>query len=97
MDIYQPKDDTLLERPAIIFIHSGAFFTGSNEAQDMVALSQSAAKRGYVAISSSYRLGPILSILYKRLSTKSCLSRCTRYKCSPSLFKRKRYNLWNRS
>ena len=57
MDIYEPTGDTLTNRPVIIFIHSGAFFTGYNEADDVVALSIAAAKRGYVAVSMNYRLG----------------------------------------
>ena len=57
MDIYEPAGDTLTSRPAIIFMHSGSFFAGSNEADDMVELSIASAKRGYVAISMEYRLG----------------------------------------
>ena len=57
MDIYEPAGDTITNRPVIIFIHSGAFFTGNNEADDVVALSIASAKRGYVAVSISYRLG----------------------------------------
>jgi len=57
MDIYEPTGDTLTNRPVIIFIHSGAFFTGYNEADDVVALSIASAKRGYVAVSMNYRLG----------------------------------------
>jgi len=41
----------------IIFAHSGSFFTGSKDAQDMIALCEAAAKRGYVAIAMEYRLG----------------------------------------
>ena len=57
MDIYQADGDTLTNRPVIIFMHSGAFFEGSHEADDMVALSNSSAKMGYVAVSIAYRLG----------------------------------------
>ena len=57
MDIYEPTGDTLSNRPVIIFIHSGAFFSGNNEVDDMVTLSIAAAKRGYVAVSMNYRLG----------------------------------------
>ena len=57
MDIYEPANDTESQRPVIIFLHPGAFFSGSNESDDMVTLSNSAAKRGYVAISANYRLG----------------------------------------
>ena len=57
MDIYEPTGDTMQDRPVIIFAHSGAFFSGTKEAQDMVALCEAAARRGYVAISMEYRLG----------------------------------------
>ena len=51
MDIYEPEGDTETHRPVIIFIHTGAFFSGHNELDDVVALSIAAAKRGYVAVS----------------------------------------------
>ena len=57
MDIYEPAGDTLSNRPVIIFAHTGSFFSGHNELDDVVDLSISAAKRGYVAVSISYRLG----------------------------------------
>ena len=57
MDIYQPSQDTITNRPVIIFIHPGAFFTGNNEVDDMVSLANSSAKRGFLAVSISYRLG----------------------------------------
>ena len=57
MDIYEPVGDTITDRPVIIFAHTGSFFSGHNETDDMVALATSAAKRGYVAISINYRLG----------------------------------------
>ena len=57
MDVYEPAGDTISNRPVIIFIHSGAFFTGSNESDVLVSLSNTSAKMGYVAISMTYRLG----------------------------------------
>ena len=57
MDIYEPAGDTVTNRPVIIFLHSGAFFSGDNEVDDMVALSIASAKMGYVAVSVTYRLG----------------------------------------
>ena len=57
MDVYEPEGDTLTNRPVIIFAHTGSFFSGHNETDDMVDLAISAAKRGYVAISINYRLG----------------------------------------
>ena len=57
MDIYEPEGDTLTNRPAIIFIHTGAFFSGHNELDDVVDLSIASAKRGYVSFNINYRLG----------------------------------------
>jgi len=57
MDIYEPDEYEIISRPAIIFLHSGSFFTGNNELDDMVDLAESAARRGYVAITLNYRLG----------------------------------------
>ena len=57
MDIYEPQGDTISNRPAIIFIHSGSFFSGNNNNDDVVDLSILAAKRGYVAVNINYRLG----------------------------------------
>ena len=57
MDIYEPEGDTLSARPAIIFIHTGAFFSGHNELDDVVDLSLASAKRGYVSFNINYRLG----------------------------------------
>ena len=57
MDIYEPAGDTLDARPAIIFIHTGAFFSGHNELDDVVDLSIASAKRGYVSFNINYRLG----------------------------------------
>tara|TARA_B110000014_G_C20115202_1_gene588770 strand:- start:592 stop:1743 length:1152 start_codon:yes stop_codon:yes gene_type:complete len=57
IDVYEPAGDTMEDRPVIIFAHSGAFFMGSKNAQDMVALCEATARRGYVAVSMEYRLG----------------------------------------
>ena len=57
MDIYEPEGDTMEDRPIIIFAHSGSFFIGNKNAQDMVELCKESARRGYVAISMEYRLG----------------------------------------
>ena len=57
MDIFQPRGDTLKERPAILFAHSGGFIIGSRHNEDMVALCDSFARRGYVTATFDYRLG----------------------------------------
>ncbi len=57
MDIFTPHNDTVVKRPAIIFAHSGAFMLGSRQNDDMVALCDSFARRGYVTATIDYRLG----------------------------------------
>ena len=36
MDIYVPEGDTLTDRPVIVFAHTGSFFSGHNELDDVV-------------------------------------------------------------
>lgn len=57
MNIYTPDDDTLSKRPLMIWVHSGGFLNGSKELQDMVALCDSFAQRGYVTATIDYRKG----------------------------------------
>src|SRR5690554_4493918 len=57
LDIYQATGDTQTDRPLIIFIHGGSFVFGSKSGLDVVPLTNSFAKKGYVTSSISYRLG----------------------------------------
>lgn len=57
MDIYSPAGDNLTERPAIVFVHSGAFLNGERNHDDMVAFCQYYAERGYVTATIDYRKG----------------------------------------
>jgi len=57
MDIFSPAGDTVKQRPAIIFMHSGGFLLGSRQNDDMIALCDSFARRGYVTATIDYRLG----------------------------------------
>lgn len=57
MDIFSPKDDTLQKRPVIIFLHAGGFLLGSRKNEDMIALCDSFARRGYVTATMDYRVG----------------------------------------
>lgn len=65
MDVYRPDNDTATSRPVIILMHAGSFLDGSltgfnfadkNE-HCIVELCTRYAKRGYVAVSMTYRLG----------------------------------------
>lgn len=57
MDIFEPEDDSLTKRPLMVWVHPGGFLTGDKSADDMVALCDSFARRGYVTATISYRLG----------------------------------------
>ena len=65
MDIYTPSGDTETNRPVVIMLHTGSFLpavlngqaTGSKSDNAIVAQCTEFAKKGYVAIAISYRLG----------------------------------------
>jgi PKD repeat protein len=57
MDIFKPAGDTFALRPAIIFAHSGAFYTGNRNVDDMMTFCDSLAKKGYVTATIDYRQG----------------------------------------
>lgn len=58
-DLYEPKNDTLTQRPFVVLIHGGSFTNNpplSRKSPDIVALAKDLARRGYVVASPSYRL-----------------------------------------
>lgn len=58
-DLYEPKDDTVTQRPFVVLIHGGSFTNNpplSRKSPDIVALAKDLARRGYVVASPSYRL-----------------------------------------
>jgi len=58
MDIrLPPSTDTATKRPAIVWAHSGGFILGSKANNDMQALIDTFARRGYVTASIQYRMG----------------------------------------
>jgi acetyl esterase/lipase len=57
MDLYRPQNDTLTNRPAIIFAHPGGFITGNRSVDDMVAFCDTFARKGYVTATIDYRQG----------------------------------------
>jgi predicted esterase len=56
LDIYQPENDTMQQRPLIIFMHGGGFAGGTRINPDEVKFAETAARKGYVAVQISYRL-----------------------------------------
>ena len=57
MHINQPKHDTFLTRPLIIFAFGGSFTAGVKESPDILHLCDEFTKRGYVTATIDYRLG----------------------------------------
>jgi para-nitrobenzyl esterase len=57
MNIYQPDGDTAMHRPLIVLAHGGAFISGNRYSPDIDYLCTAFAKRGYICVSISYRLG----------------------------------------
>lgn len=57
MNVFTPDDDVLEKRPLMIWVHSGGFLNGHKEHEDIVALCDSFAKRGYVTATIDYRKG----------------------------------------
>src|SRR5690606_29576266 len=59
VDIYEPNNDTLRQRPLVIFAHGGGFGGGSRKAPAHIPLlCERLAKKGYVVASISYRIDP---------------------------------------
>lgn len=65
MDVYTPNGDVATDRPTIIILHTGSFLppvangqaTGSKNDNAVVEMCNEYAKKGYVAVALSYRLG----------------------------------------
>jgi carboxylesterase type B len=58
LDVYEPTDDTLDNRPAIVWVHGGGFANGDKTSQEIVEEATTFAKKGYVNVSINYRLVP---------------------------------------
>jgi len=56
LDIYRPAFDTMDDRPVLLYVHGGGFSGGSRDGSGIVAFCKKVARRGYVAVSMSYRL-----------------------------------------
>lgn len=79
LDVYQPVGDTLAERPVIIYCHTGSFLpvplngttTGNRNDSCLVEMCKQFARRGYVVVAMSYRLGwnPVSTVQEVRTGT----------------------------
>ncbi len=56
MDLYEPANDGVQKRPAIVWVHGGGFQNGSKESTELVDQATVFARKGYVGVSINYRL-----------------------------------------
>jgi predicted peptidase len=56
MDLYVPKDNTLEDRPLLLFVHGGGFSGGKRDTKSIQTFANRLASTGYVVASISYRL-----------------------------------------
>ena len=61
-DFYEPANDTLSERPLIIYLHGGGYTTGSRTYPSVQILSRRMANKGYAVANIDYRLDPNFDI-----------------------------------
>lgn len=54
LDLYQPADDDLARRPAVVWLHGGSFQHGHKG--EMGDFARSSARRGFVSVSTNYRI-----------------------------------------
>lgn len=57
MDIFEPVGDTEELRPLMVLVHGGSFVGGDRRDPLMMAVCETFAKKGYVTVTMSYRLG----------------------------------------
>jgi predicted esterase len=57
MDIYEPENDTLENRPLMMLAFGGSFTSGIRQSPDIVRLCTEFSQRGYVCVSIDYRIG----------------------------------------
>lgn len=57
LDLYKPVDDNNCQRPVLVVIHGGTWIAGNKKNNDVVAIANQMAAKGYVVASIKYRLG----------------------------------------
>ncbi|WP_372726306.1 carboxylesterase family protein [Novipirellula sp.] len=56
LDLYEPDEATVQNRPVVLLVHSGGFWTGDSLMKSMVRAGKYFAERGWVCFSINYRL-----------------------------------------
>ncbi|MEM8671955.1 MAG: G8 domain-containing protein [Planctomycetota bacterium] len=80
MDVYAPASPSETPRPVVMLVHGGGFVAGDREQVSDIA--NRLARRGYVAVSISYRLGgqnPIASGNFQRMAVDSIANSVTEF------------------
>lgn len=54
LDLYQPENDDLAQRPAVVWLHGGSFQFGHKG--ETAEFARSSARRGFVSVSPNYRI-----------------------------------------
>lgn len=65
LDLYTPKNDTVKNRPCIVFCFGGAFVQGDRASAELVYFANYFAQRGYVCASIDYRLDEATNLTAK--------------------------------
>lgn len=58
LDVYEPTNDPVEARPAIVWVHGGGFSGGTKTSPELVEQANLFARKGYVNVSITYRLWP---------------------------------------
>lgn len=56
MDVLEPTDGSMTDRPAVVLVHGGSFSEGTREDEDLQAYADALATAGYVCFLIDYRL-----------------------------------------
>ena len=75
MDVYEPSNDTMQQRPLIVWVHGGSFLSGTKDDVDVDSLCVHFAKRGYVCATINYRLG--IAFPYNQANATAAVYRAT--------------------
>lgn len=73
LDIYQPAEDTVSNRPVIIWIHGGGFRFGNKKSRGIPLWSRRFAERGYVSVAVNYRLQKKASLTDRNAVMNGCM------------------------
>ncbi|MEM6468104.1 MAG: G8 domain-containing protein [Planctomycetota bacterium] len=80
MDVYSPEQPSDSSRPVVLLVHGGGFYGGDRDAMSETA--RLLARRGYVAVSMSYRLAgqePVASSAFQQMAIESIENSVTEF------------------